>query len=209
MDVDLLPFLAISALLILMPGPDTAMVMKNAVVGGRRSGLFASLGVSVGLTIWTIAAAFGIAALLRASEVAFTALKLVGAIYLVWIGIQMLRSRDLEAAATRAGHGVDTRGLDVKAFRQGLLSDLGNPKVAIFFTSFLPQFVHGSGPAFVPLLMLGLMFAGLTLLWLVVYSGLIGRATALVRRSSWRRGLDRFTGVVLIGFGVTLAFERR
>ena len=100
MSVDFLPFLAISVLLILIPGPDTAVVTKNALVGGRRAGVFAAVGVTIGLTVWTIAAALGIAALLQASAVAFFALKIVGAIYLIWIGIQMLRARDLTAAAT-------------------------------------------------------------------------------------------------------------
>ena len=96
MDVDFLPFLAISILLILMPGPDTAVVTKNALLGGRRSGVFAAVGVSMGLTVWTIAAALGIAALLQASAVAFLVLKIVGAVYLIWIGVQMLRARDLD-----------------------------------------------------------------------------------------------------------------
>jgi RhtB (resistance to homoserine/threonine) family protein len=208
-DVDLLPFLAISVLLILIPGPDTAVVTKNALLGGRRSGVSAAVGVSVGLTIWTVAAAFGIAALLRASAVAFLVLKLAGAVYLVWIGIQMLRARDLLAAATNVGHGVARRGLHAKALRQGLLSDLGNPKIAVFFTSFLPQFVHGHGSAFGPLLMLGGIFAALTLLWLAFYGVVVGQASAFMRRPTVRKALDRFTGVVLIGFGVKLAFEHR
>jgi RhtB (resistance to homoserine/threonine) family protein len=210
-NVDLLPFLAISLLVILMPGPDTAMVTKNALVGGRRAAVLTSAGVAVGLTVWTAAAALGIAALLRASEVAFVALKLVGAVYLIWIGIQMLRTRDLLAMATNVGHGVavDRRVAGRKAFRQGLLSDLGNPKVAVFFTSFLPQFVHGSGPALPALLMLGLAFALLTLGWLVAYGSAIGHASGFLRRRSVRKALDRITGVVLIGFGVRLAFEHR
>ncbi len=208
MHVDLLPFLAISVLLILIPGPDTAVVTKNALVGGHRAGVFAAIGVATGLTIWTVAAALGIAALLKASAVAFLVLKIVGAVYLIWIGVQMLRNRDfLTAAAERqAGQGVRRR----RALRQGLLRDLGNPKIAVFFTSFLPQFIHsGSGGAFGALLLLGGIFAALTLLWLVVYAIIIGRASGLLRKPSVRRGLDRFTGVVLIGFGIKLAFERR
>src|SRR5579871_2326615 len=100
MHVDLLPFLALSVLLILVPGPDTAVVTKNALLGGRRSGVLASVGVSLGLTIWTLAAALGIAALLRASSVAFLALKLAGAAYLVWIGVQMLRQRGVQAGSS-------------------------------------------------------------------------------------------------------------
>jgi RhtB (resistance to homoserine/threonine) family protein len=209
MHVELLPFLALSVLLILIPGPDTAIVTKNALLGGRRSGVLAAIGVSVGLTIWTVAAAFGIAALLRASAVAFLILKLAGAVYLIWIGVQMLRARDLLAAATNAGHGSARRGAGRKALRQGLLSDLGNPKIAVFFTSFLPQFVHGHGSAFGPLLMLGGIFAVLTLAWLAAYGIIVGQASAFMRRPAVRKALDRFTGVVLIGFGVKLAFEHR
>jgi RhtB (resistance to homoserine/threonine) family protein len=209
MHVELAPFLAISILLILIPGPDTAVVTKNALLGGRRAGVFCAVGVTLGLTVWSIAAALGIAALLQASATAFLLLKIVGAIYLIWIGIQMLRARDLVAAATRAGHGVDPHAARAKALRQGLLSDLSNPKIAIFFTSFLPQFVHGDGPAFPALLGLGLVFAAITLVWLAAYGIAVGHASAVMRRPRVRRTLDRVTGVVLIAFGVRLAFEER
>jgi threonine/homoserine/homoserine lactone efflux protein len=206
MRVDLLPFLAISTLLILIPGPDTAMVTKNALVGGRRAGVLAAVGVAVGLTIWTTATALGIAAILRASAVAFFILKIAGAVYLAWIGIQMLRARDyLTDAAGSGGRAVS----GARALRQGLLSDLGNPKIAVFFTSLLPQFVHGHGSAFASFLLLGGIFAALTFLWLAVYAVAVGHASGLLRRPAVRKALDRFTGVVLIGFGVRLAFERR
>jgi threonine/homoserine/homoserine lactone efflux protein len=203
--VELLPFLALSILLIVIPGPDTAVVTKNALLGGRRSGLLASVGVSLGLTVWTIAAAFGIAALLRASAVGFLALKLAGAAYLIWIGVQMLRARGLPAPSEgRRGAGTGLRSL-----RQGLLSDLGNPKIAVFFTSFLPQFVRGDGSAFASLLFLGVIFAALTLAWLTAYSLMVGHASGLLRRPAVRRVLDRLTGVILIGFGIRLALEHR
>jgi RhtB (resistance to homoserine/threonine) family protein len=205
MHLELLPFLGISILLILIPGPDTAVVTKNALLGGRRSGVFAACGVAVGLSIWTVAAALGIAALLKASAVAFLALKLVGAVYLVWIGIQMLRARDFLADAPVR----PSRNGGRTALRQGLLSDLGNPKIAVFFTSFLPQFIHGTGSAFGPLLLLGAMFAALTLLWLWFYGLVVGRASAVLRRPLVRKSLDRFTGLVLVAFGIRLAFERR
>lgn len=205
MRVELLPFLALSILLIVIPGPDTAVVTKNALLGGRRSGLLASLGVSLGLTVWTIAAAFGIAALLRASAVAFLALKLAGAAYLVWIGVQMLRARALPATT----EGRRSGGAGVRSIRQGLLSDLGNPKIAVFFTSFLPQFVRSDGSAFVSLLFLGVTFAILTLAWLTAYSLMVGHASGLLRRPTVRRALDRLTGVILIAFGIRLALEHR
>jgi RhtB (resistance to homoserine/threonine) family protein len=207
--VDFLPFLAISVLLIVMPGPDTAVVTKNALMGGRRSGIHCACGVALGLTVWSIAAALGIAALLQASAVAFLVLKIAGAIYLVWIGIQMLRARDPSAAAIATGHGVASHARGAKALRQGLLSDLSNPKIAVFFTSFLPQFVHGDGPVFAALLLLGLVFALITLVWLAAYGAAVGHASGVLRRPAGRRTLDRVTGVVLIAFGVRLAFEKR
>ena len=203
MHVALLPFLAISILLIVVPGPDTAVVTKNALVDGRRGGMLSALGVSTGLVVWTLAASLGIAALLQASAVAFFALKVAGAVYLMWIGVQMLRGRDQPSNASGM-----RRGSGGKALRQGLLSDLGNPKIAVFFTSFLPQFVHG-GAVFLPLLVLGGIFAVLTLAWLAVYSIVIGNTSTLLRRPGVRKALDRVTGVVLIAFGVRLALERR
>jgi threonine/homoserine/homoserine lactone efflux protein len=179
------------------------VVTKNALLGGRRGGLFTAVGVSSGLAIWTAAAALGVAAVLRASSVAFLALKIVGAVYLVWMGVQMLRTKDYASAPV----GAPARGR--RALRQGLLTDLGNPKIAVFFTSFLPQFVDPDASAFASLLLLGAIFAALTLLWLAAYGWLVGHGASVLRRPSVRRVLDRVTGVVLIGFGIRLAFERR
>jgi RhtB (resistance to homoserine/threonine) family protein len=208
-SIDLLPFLALSILVIVMPGPDTAVVVKNTLLGGRRAGIACSAGVSLGLATWTVAAAVGVAALIQASAFAFFVLKVAGAVYLVWLGIQMLRSRDPVAAATGAGHGVAPSNAGGKALRQGLLSDLSNPKIAVFFTSFLPQFVHGDGPVFLALLGLGILFAAITLVWLVAYVTAFSAASAVMRRPSVRKTLDRVTGVVLVALGIRLAFEKR
>jgi RhtB (resistance to homoserine/threonine) family protein len=208
MGIDFAPYLLLSVLLILIPGPDTAIVTKHALLAGRRGGVFSACGVATGLVIWTVAAAAGVAAVLRASEVAFVALKIAGAIYLVWMGIQMLRSRGLADPDERDAMPGDRR-VARKAFRQGLLSDLSNPKIAVFFTSFMPQFVHGDAHGFASLLLLGGIFCVLTLLWLVVYGILVGHGTAVLRKPSVRRALDRFTGVVLVAFGIRLAFEHR
>jgi RhtB (resistance to homoserine/threonine) family protein len=204
MHLDLAPYFVLSILLIVAPGPDTAMVTKNALLGGRRGGIFCAIGVAVGLAIWTVAAALGLAALLHASSVAFFALKIAGALYLIWVGVQMLRSRGLDSTVS-ATRTVERR----KAVRQGLLCDLGNPKVGVFFTSFLPQFVHGSGSAFASLVVLGLIFCVLTLAWLTLYAVVIGRGSSFLRRPRVRLWLDRFTGVVFVGFGIRLALEKR
>jgi RhtB (resistance to homoserine/threonine) family protein len=208
MGIDLAPFLVISVLLILIPGPDTAIVTKHALLAGRRGGVFAAIGVATGLAIWTLAAAVGVAAVLRASAVAFLVLKIAGAVYLVWMGIQLLRAHAVVAPPEGDVRVVDSR-VARRAVRQGLLSDLSNPKIAIFFTSFLPQFVHGDSHGFASLLVLGAIFCALTLLWLLFYGYLVGHGSTVLRRPAVRRALDRFTGVVLVAFGIRLAFEHR
>jgi RhtB (resistance to homoserine/threonine) family protein len=205
--VDLGPFLALSVLVIVIPGPDTAVVTKHALLGGRRSALLASVGVVGGLAVWTVAASLGVATLLRASEVAFLALRIVGALYLAWLGIELLRDRGVAAPLDAAPKERDRRS-GRKALRQGLLSDLSNPKIAIFFTTFLPQFVHSHGAVFADLLALGAIFVTITLAWLVAYSLVIGHGASVLRRPRVRRVLDRITGVVLVGFGIRLVFER-
>lgn len=200
-------FLAVSALVIVAPGPDMALVARNALLGGTRVAVLTALGVAAGLAIWTLAASAGVAALLRESEPAFLALRVVGATYLVFLGVQALR------AAWRLGNGATPgaprlHGRPRRALRQGLVSNLGNPKIAVFFTSFLPQFTP-SGSSFFALLALGLVFCAMTLAWLAGYGVVVARAGDVLRRPRVRRALEGFTGAVLIGFGVRLATEHR
>jgi RhtB (resistance to homoserine/threonine) family protein len=201
-------FLAVSALLIVIPGPDMALVARNALRGGRRSGIATGVGVFSGLVVWTVAASVGLAAMLRASEPAFVTLKISGCVYLVYLGtrslVDALRDTSANPARQPSGHRSSSR----ISLRQGLISNLGNPKIAVFFTSFLPQFVPAQHPQFVALLTLGLVFCVMTLAWLTVYSALVARAGDLLRRSSIRRALDGLTGAVLIGLGARLALER-
>ena len=124
-----------------------------------------ALGVNLGLVLWTLAAALGLAAVVRASAVAFTALKLIGAVYLIWLGVQALRAARHQAATAVAAGGVRSRRLGgVAGFRQGLTSDLSNPKIAILFTSLLPQFVAARSPTLMPFLLLGSIFVAMTLI---------------------------------------------
>jgi threonine/homoserine/homoserine lactone efflux protein len=195
-------FLGVSAVVICTPGPDTALTVRNTLVGGRRGGLLTAVGVATGLAVWTIFAAAGVAALLRASEPAFLALRVAGSAYLIYLGAHALW------AAVRRGSAdplAPARRVRVAGFRQGLLSNLGNPKVAVFFVSLLPQF----GTSFGALLGLGLAFAGLTLLWLTTYAFAVTRARRWLARSRVRRTLDAITGTVLVAFGIRLATEHR
>jgi threonine/homoserine/homoserine lactone efflux protein len=202
---DLAAFLAVALVVICTPGPDTALTIRNSLLGGRRAGTFTALGVSTGQAIWTLAASAGIAALLVASEPAFRALKVLGAAYLVWLGAQtlwgVLRRR------RRAEHAPPRRALAPKqAWRQGVISNLGNPKSAAFFTSLLPQFGDAS---FAAMLGFGLLFCGLTLAWLTGYAYVVARAGDILRRERVRRAIDAVMGAVLVAFGLRLATDRR
>jgi RhtB (resistance to homoserine/threonine) family protein len=210
MGLHLLVFIGVAAIVIVIPGPDTAVVTKNVLIHGRRAGLGTSLGVSAGLAIWTIAAAVGVASLVRASEVAFTTLKLAGALYLVWLGIQALRAAGREAGAELTARATAGPGMTARAgFRQGCLSDLANPKIGIFFTSLLPQFVSAGHPVLLPFLILGAVFVVMTVLWLAAYTLVAARAAETLKRPRVRSALDRVTGVVLIAIGLRLAAEHR
>jgi threonine/homoserine/homoserine lactone efflux protein len=207
---ELAAFLGISALVICTPGQDTALTIRNTLAGGRRGGLLTALGVSSGQAVWAVATSAGVAALIVASEPVFLALKLAGAAYLVYLGCQALWSALVGShrrgtVPRRGGGALPHR----RAYRQGVISNLGNPKMAVFFTSLLPQFAPTGGGAFAVLLALGLVFCTLTLVWLSVYAVVVARVGDVLRRPSVRRVLDAITGAVLVALGLRLAFERR
>jgi threonine/homoserine/homoserine lactone efflux protein len=160
--------------------------------------------------VWTLAASVGITALLLASEPAFLAVKLAGAAYLVFLGGQMLvRAARRSPGPTHPDPDLGkSRLTSWTAFRQGMISNLGNPKMAVFFTSLLPQFVPESGPRFASFLVLGLCFCGMTAAWLTGYAFAVARARDVIGRSRVRRIMDGLTGAVLVGLGLRLASER-
>jgi threonine/homoserine/homoserine lactone efflux protein len=198
----LVAFVAVSAVVICTPGQDTALTIRNTLVGGRRSGIATAGGVAAGQAVWTIAASAGVVALLTASEPVFRALKLAGAAYLVYLGGQ-----SLWAAIGRRTHEHAVRSAAPlspgRALRQGVLSNLGNPKMAVFFASLLPQF----GSSFPALLALGFLFCTLTFTWLTLYAAAVARLGRLLT-GAVRRALDALTGVVLVALGFRLAVER-
>ena len=199
---ELAAFLGIAVLVIVTPGQDTALTIRNTMLGSRSAGLATALGVAAGQACWTVATSIGLAALLVASKPLFVALKLAGAAYLVYLGLQALRHAIrpvIRAAEPTAGPLLLPR----RAFRQGMLSNLGNPKMAVFFTSLLPQF----GSSFWSLLALGLGFCSLTLAWLSAYSFAVARARDLLHRPRIRRSLDALAGTFLVAFGIRLAAE--
>lgn len=198
-------FVGVAVLVIVTPGQDTALTIRNSLLGGRRNGVFTALGVSTGQCAWAVATSAGIAALLVASEPAFVALRLFGAAYLVFLGGQALRSAVRRAAKRDVVEVAPRDARPRLAFRQGLISNLGNPKMAVFFPSLLPQFAH----TFAGLLVLGVLFAAMTLVWLTAYAFAVAKAGDVLRRPKIRRIIDAVVGAVLVAFGVRLASDLR
>jgi threonine/homoserine/homoserine lactone efflux protein len=205
--VHLLPFLAVSAIVMVTPGVDMALVTKNALLHGRAVAQATALGVNLGILFWTLAAALGLAAVIAASEPVFTAVKLAGALYLVYLGLQALRA----SIRTHQTSLVPRAALDRRvALRQGLTSNLLNPKIALFFTSLLPQFVDAHRATSADLLLLGALFNGMGVVWLVSYASVAARGRVLLeRRRRIKRAFDWLSGITLVALGARLAFEHR
>ncbi|TMD16814.1 MAG: LysE family translocator [Chloroflexi bacterium] len=198
-----LAFLGVSLLVICTPGQDTALTIRNTLVGGRRSGVATALGVASGQATWTIATSAGLAVVLMASAPLFLAVRLAGAAYLIYLGGRSLlaAARDREAAGGRSLPPAART-----AFVQGFLSNLSNGKMIAFFISLLPPFA-GSHPSLVLLLALGFNFCLLTLAWLTGYAFAVERMGRWFRRSGVRRAIDGLLGAVLVGLGVRVSAE--
>lgn len=204
-------FLVVATVVIVTPGPDTALTIRNTLLGGRRGGVFSAIGVSSGQMTWTVATSAGLAALLVASEPVFRAVKFIGAAYLAFLGAQALLAalRRGEGGVAPTVAGAVPRLRPPIAFRQGLVSNLTNPKMAAFFPALLPQFAPAGEATFLVLLLLGLTFSLMTLVWLTGYAFAVAKAGDFLRRPRIRRALEAATGAVLIALGVRLATEDR
>ena len=206
---DLVGFVALAIVVIVTPGPDTALTIRNTLVGGRPAGVATAAGVALGQATWSLATSIGIAALLVAAEPAFAALKLAGAAYLIYLGAMSLWSAFRGRPAPGTADGPVARVRTATALRQGVLSNLTNPKMAVFFPSLLPQFVAADAPPFLALLALGVLFCLMTLTWLTGYAFAVARAGDVLRRSAVRRAIEAVTGVVLVAFGIRVAVAPR
>lgn len=206
-------FLLISIFVLVTPGPDTAVTIRNTLLGGRIAGVATAFGIALGQWIWALATSVGLVAILLASEPIFNAVRWAGAAYLIWLGGQTLRSA-MTPAPRDAGSAIDVSGerprLSASAgFRQGLLSDLGNPKMAVFFASVLPQFAPEGQGMLSALVALGIMFSAMTLAWLTLYATVIASLGDAFRRSRIKRAIEGLMGAALVGFGVRIAYEQR
>lgn len=208
-DARLAAFVLLSVLLIVTPGPDTALIIRNALAGGPRASTFSAVGVSVGTLVWVLAATLGVGVLLERSSSAFTVLKLAGAVYLVYLGARSLFGRGehpLPEGEPSAGQHLKSSCRN--ALRQGLMSNLLNPKTGAFFVTVMPQFLLPGDPP-QRLAIMVVAFETILLMWLIAYGHAVSRLGRTGPGLRLRRAMTRVSGAVLIGLGARLALERR
>ena len=203
-DPPFLAGLAVLALLTISPGADMALVAKITFERGRRAALLATLGICSGLLVHATASALGLSVILATSAEAFTIVKLVGAAYLAYLGVQALRSSFRDHASD-----VRPQRRGANPFVQGVFSNVLNPKVAVFYLTFLPQFMSPGDNVLVRSIALALAHAVMGIFWLSAYAYVLSRVSAALQGAGVRRWLERVTGGVLIALGARLALERR
>ena len=208
-DARFVAWIAVAVVLIVTPGPDTALIIRNALRRGARSASLSAMGIGLGSSIWAAASVFGVAVLLESSDLAFTALKYAGATYLVYLGLRSLigsfRS-DGDVAATISS--ATQRRQTSNAFGQGLMNNLLNPKAGAIFVSVMPQFIEPHD-SLMRLVLMVACYDAIVVAWLCMYGYVVSRAGRSRFGARVRKSLERVTGTVMIGLGVRLAFERR
>lgn len=201
-------FVFMSILLIILPGPDTAIATKNTLSAGRIGGLKTVLGTFCAILIHTIAAVVGLSAIIVKSAFLFSVFKYVGAVYLVYLGVKTIWALRNKKAEIPLDSNVANKYKNQSHFKQGFLTNMLNPKVAVFFLTFLPQFVDPGTNTIGPFLLMGVTYAVLTAIWFVLYIYLVDQISAFMKRPRTNTVIESITGIVLIGFGVKLALEK-
>lgn len=201
---NLIAFTLAATLLTLTPGLDTALILRTSTVEGRKQGLRAALGINAGCLLWGAAVAFGLGALIAVSQLAYDILKYCGAAYLAWLGMNMLvRPRQSLGAVAAQGRP------EANWFLKGMLGNLLNPKVGIFYVSFLPQFIPQGQPLVAWTFGLVGIHVALGLLWSIVLIGATQSLAGVLRREKVIQWMDRATGLVFVLFAARLALSRR
>jgi RhtB (resistance to homoserine/threonine) family protein len=203
--IHLLAFMGVVQLAAMAPGPDFVIVTRHAAISGRRAGMATGLGIASGVFVWAVVAAFGVASLLAASAVAFTVVKLIGAVYLTYLGVKALIS------AWRRGETLQTEGRVATVspwvgYRQGLVTNLLNPKCAIFFVALMPQFLSDT-PRMGDTLLLSALAVVVTAVWFTVLANIVGALRRFFTSARVRRVLDSITGTILVGLGIKIALD--
>jgi threonine/homoserine/homoserine lactone efflux protein len=211
MSASFMTFMATSALVIMTPGPDTFLVVRSTTAGGRVAGLASSLGIALGQLVWASATSLGLVAMLMASQSMFHAVRVFGALYLIWLGVRGLARAIVPGPrpGVPAARDSPLRLSRLRALRDGLVSNLGNPKMAVFFSSVLPLFVAKSEKVLLSMILLGVLFALMTCAWLSLYALVVTRLENSSSGKRVRRAVEGVSGSVLIFFGLELATSRR
>lgn len=199
-------FVFMCILLILLPGPDTAIATKNTLTVGRTGGFKTMFGTCCALLIHTLAAVVGLSAIIVKSAIVFSIFKYVGAVYLVYLGIKTLWALRSKKITTEIS--TENKYEGKSCFKQGFLTNLLNPKVAVFFLTFLPQFVDSGSNTFFPFLTMGITYTILTAVWFLFYIYLLNQISAFMKRPRTQSVMEGITGTILIAFGVKLALEK-
>ena len=210
-DSQVVAFTLIVAALTLSPGPDTMLVVRNVLRGGRRDGVVTTFGICTGLFVHATLSALGVSMILMHSATAFHLVKLAGACYLMWLGVQSLYSaictpHDPGTTEARVIRGVVSPR---QCFLEGLLTNVLNPKVAVFYLAFLPQFIGPADPVLTKSLLLASIHYMEGIVWLVALSSILDRTRRFIVRSAVRRWLDGLCGAILVGLGARLAMEKQ
>ena len=215
MDPRTVAFAGMAAILTVMPGADMALVTRSALRGGHAAAFRTILGISLGVAVHATASALGLSAILHTSASAFTTVKIAGALYLAYLGVQSLRDAAgrPQGSPSAESEQIPSEGMatDVgrRAFLVGLLTNLLNPKVALFYLTFLPQFIGPGDPVLKRSLMLAGIHIAIGLTWLTTYTYFLGRLGAVMQRPRVKRGLEGIMGTLLIGLGARLAWAHR
>ena len=210
MNPQMLVFLSIAAVLTITPGADMALVTRNVFARGRTSAYCTVAGIVLGCLTYATLSALGLAVVLSRSAAVFNAVKFVGAVYLIYIGAMSLRSAIRKKPESQPA-AVDVQSNEplMRSFTEGLFTNLLNPKVGLFYLTFLPQFIAPGEPVFEKSLSLAGIHAAMGIVWFIIFISLLNAAGGLFSRSSVRRKLEALTGGLLISFGLKLAFARR
>jgi RhtB (resistance to homoserine/threonine) family protein len=208
-DPQVIAFALVAALLTVSPGADTFLVVRNALRGGRRDGIVAAVGICCGLYLHAILSAVGVSAVLAHSAAAFLALKVAGAAYLAWLGAQSLRSALARGPAPGPAEIAVARVPGARSFREGLLTNLLNPKVIVFYLALLPQFISPGDAVLAKSLLLAAIHCIQGILWLGFVAWAVDRSRRFFLRPLLRRWMDALCGSVLVALGLRLALEQR
>lgn len=213
MEARILAFCVIAAVLTITPGADMALVMRHAIANGRRGAFFTTLGINLGCLAHATASALGLSVILSQSALAYETMKLAGAGYLLYLGVQTLReARSPSAASCQESTAADSTTVapssPARCFAHGLLTNLLNPKVALFYLTFLPQFISPRENVLAQSLLLATIHNVMGFLWLNLYAGLIDRFARMMSSGPVKRRIQAVTGALLMGLGLRLAFEK-